>query len=77
MPVMIQLESSTEPVFQALVLRRHFIRQYSMTLVYQVKRLFSLPLDPLATLSSRHFTPGKIASEYDAIFEWYRILRSY
>ena len=41
--------------------------------MYQVEYSLSLPLDPLITLSSSNFTQGKIASECDVTFEWYRI----
>ena len=70
---MIQLVSPTELVFQVLMSRRHVVHQDSTTLAYQVERFLSLPLDPLVTLSSSSFTRGKIASECDVTFEWYRI----
>ena len=70
---MIQLVSSTEPVFRALVSRRHVVRRVSTTLAYWVECFLSLPLDPLVTLSSSHFTWGKIASECKVTFERYRM----
>ena len=69
---MIQLESSTEPVFRVLVLRRHVVGWDLMTLAYWVKCFLSLALDQHITLLSSHFTWGKIASECDVTFEWYR-----
>ena len=42
-----------------------------MTLAYRVECFLSLPLDPLLTLSSSHFTQGKITSECDVTFEQY------
>ena len=69
---MIQLASSTEPVFQVLVSRRHVVHRDSTTLAYWVECFSSLPLDPLVTLSSSHFTRGKIVGECDVTFEWYR-----
>ena len=72
-PLMIQLESSTEPVFRVLVSRRQVIHRDSTTLVYRVKFFLRLPLNPLVTLSSSHFTRGKIANECDVTFELYRM----
>ena len=68
---MIQLESSTEPVFRVLVLRRHVVRLDLTTLAHRVEYFLSLPLDPYITLSSSHFTGGKIASKCDVTFEQY------
>ena len=64
--------SSTEPVFWVLVSRRHVVHQDSTTLAYRIECFLSLPLDPLVTLLSSHFTRGKIASECDVAFERYR-----
>ena len=69
---MIQHDSFTEPVFQVLVSRRYVVRQDSPTLVYRVECFLSLPLDQLVTLSSSHFTIGKIARECNTTFERYR-----
>ena len=74
---MIQLESSTESVFWVLVLRRHIVRRDLMTLAYRVECFLSLPLDPLITLSSSHFTWGKIVSKCNVTFERYRSSYSY
>ena len=71
---MMQLVSSTEPVFQVLVSRRHVVCRDSTTLAYRVKCFLSLPLAPLITLSSSHFTQRKIASKCDITFERYRML---
>ena len=73
---MIQLASSNESVFRVLVSRRHVIRRDSTTLAYGVECFLSLPLNSLVTLSSCHFTRGKIVSECDITFEWYRIVQS-
>ena len=72
---MIQLVSSTEPVFRVLVSRRHVVHWDSTTLAYRVECFLSLPLDPLVTLSSSHFTRGKSASKCDITFERYRIFK--
>ena len=71
---MIQLASSTEAAFRVLVSRRHVVHRDSTTRVYRVECFLSLPLDPLVTLSSSHFTRGKIASECDVTFERYRMM---
>ena len=47
---MIQLATSTEPVFRVLVLSKHVVHRDPTTLVYRVKCFLSLPLDPLVTL---------------------------
>ena len=70
---MVQLVSSTKPVFRVLVSRRHVVHRESTTLAYRVECFLSLPLDPFITLSSSHFTRGKIASECNVTFERYRI----
>ena len=70
---MIQLVPSTEPVFRVLV-SRHVVHRDLTTLAYRVECFLSLPLDPLVTLSSSHFTRGKIACECDVTFEQYRII---
>ena len=69
--------TSIEPVFRVLVSRRHVVHQDSTTLAYRVKCFLSLPLDPLVTLSSNHFTREKIASECDVTFERYRTYGSH
>ena len=69
---MIEFKSSTKPIFWVLLLSRQAVRQDSMTLTYRVMCFLNLPLDPLITLSSGHFTRGKIANECDVTFEWYR-----
>ena len=41
------------------------------SLEYQVKRFLCSPFNPLITLLSNHWTPGKLVNKCDVSYEWY------